>query len=119
LKRFALIVTIAVVVLAIGVGPAFASVCAAVACSPATMCPVGSSAACPMKTGAPVARAVCGQPMDHGLRDAVSSHTAPDRGLTVALLPGAPVAPAAIVGAVTTPLADARGAPHLSAVIRI
>jgi hypothetical protein len=119
LRRFAVIATIALVVLTLGVGPAFASVCTAVACGPAMACPQAASPACPMKTGAPVARGACGHPMDHGSRDVVSSTPTPDRGLAVAPIPGLVVPAVAVLSSGAFPLADARGAPHMTAVLRL
>ena len=119
MKRFAAIVTIAVVVLTLGVGPAFASVCTAVACGPAMACPQAASVNCPMTSGAPVARGACGHPMDHGSRDVVSSPTAPDRVLAVTPMSGLAAPDVAVLGVRALPLVDARGAPHMSAVLRL
>lgn len=118
MKRSAAIVTIVVVVLAMTAGPAFASVCAATRCGQTTGCALADSPSCPMRTGAPTAGATCPQPMDHGTREAVPAQSAPSAAMAVAPLP-ALSDPAALFGGGAMPLADARGAPHLTAVIRI
>lgn len=119
MKRFAAIATIALVVLTLGVGPAFASVCTAVACGPTMACPQAASPACPMKTGAPVARGACGHPMDHGSRDVVSNTATPDHGLAVTPISGVIPPAVAVLTSAAFPLADARGAPHMTAVLRL
>lgn len=119
MRRFAAIVTIAVVVLALTAGPAFASVCAGAACGPAMVCATGATPACPMENGATMAHAACGHPMDRGSRDVASTQSAPDPGLAAAPHAGVVVQPARPLPAATFPMVDARGAPHLTSVIRI
>jgi hypothetical protein len=63
--------------------------------------------------------ALCTHQADHGSRDIVSVRPGPDGAAAVVPLAGAVVFPASALGAGTCPLADARGAPHLTAVIRI
>jgi hypothetical protein len=117
-KRLAAIVTIAVVVLAMTAGPAFASVCAATDCGVSMTCSLAASPLCPMRTGAPILGAACPQPMDHGVREAVPVQPTPPAALAATPLQ-AVAGTAALAGSAATPLADARGAPHLTAVIRI
>jgi hypothetical protein len=117
-KRFAAIVTIAIVVLAMTAGPAFASACAATECGSAMGCALAASPACPMRTGAPTARSTCPQPMDHGVREAVPVQPAPVVAL-VGTQSLAAAGSATLAGCSAPLLADARGAPHLTAVIRI
>jgi hypothetical protein len=120
LKRFAAIVTIVVVVLAMSVGTAFASVCAGGSCSSTAMlCPDAGTMACPMNNGAPMAHSDCGQPMDHSAQSAVSGQPVPQ--IVVASAPLAVVPGDVTLGGVASslPATDARGAPHLSTVIRI
>jgi hypothetical protein len=117
-RRFAAIVTIAAVVLAMTAGPAFASACAATGCGPAMACSQLASPTCPMRTGAPTAHTSCPQPMDHGTRDAVSVQPARATGLAGTPFQAA-TDPVTHIGCSAPLFADARGAPHLTAVIRI
>ena len=119
MKRLAAILTIAVVVLAMTAGPAFASACAGASCGPKMACEQSATLTCPMNTGVPYANAGCGHPMDRGSRDVASTQPAPDHGLVHAPLVGVFVRPAVPMAPATFPLIDARGAPHLTSVIRI
>lgn len=120
MKRFAAIVTIVVVVLAMSAGTAFASVCAGGTCDRQLMvCPDTGSMACPMNAGATMAHSECGHPIDRGARDVVSAQTATDHAVVSTPLA---VVPAGFSVGSLAPLAlaaDARGAPHLTTVIRI
>jgi hypothetical protein len=120
LKRFAAIVTIVVVVLAMSAGTAFANVCAGGTCTGnAMICPQIGTTACPMADGAAMAHSACGHPVDRGARDLVSGQTNTEHAVVstpLAVLP-ASVAPSDVASALPAP--DARGAPHLTTVIRI
>lgn len=120
MKRIAAIVTIAVVVLAMSVGTAFASVCAGGSCEGrGMMCPAVATAACPMKGGLAMTHSSCSHPAQLGTRDILSAqadHSLPAIVSTLAVLPPR----SALSGLVyAMPAPDARGAPHLTAVIRI
>jgi hypothetical protein len=120
LKRFAAIVTIVVVVLAMSAGTAFASVCVGMTCSTQAMvCSESASTSCPMENGAAMAHASCGHQLDRGARDAVSGQVGPEYavvGTPIAVLPADTVVRGL---ASMLPASDARGAPHLTTVIRI
>lgn len=122
MKRFAAIVTIAVVLLTMSVGTAFASVCAAASSScddVAMVCPVSTSAACPMDSGQAMRHSPCGHSADKIARDSVApqaGHQDAVVSIALAVVP-TPPAPCGFIAASAAP--DARGAPHLTAVIRI
>jgi hypothetical protein len=119
LKRFAAIVTIVVVVLAMSAGTAFANVCASGACDGRmTVCSETASTACPMDGGvATVGHTSCEHTTDRTTGDVASGQTAEH---AVASAPLTLPAVAASGGpASVSPATDARGAPHLTAVIRI
>lgn len=119
MKRFAVIVTIAVVVLAMTAGPAMASVCAASQCGEAMVCDQVYTPQCPMQSGSVMTHGACGHTADQSTSGVVSNQTGPDFGLVGASLPAALVPPTAALGVSAFPLVDARGAPHLTSVIRI
>ena len=119
MRRFLSIITIAVVVLAITAGPAFASVCAGNMCGEVMVCTPVTSTACPMESGTPMMHALCNHTVDHGSRDAVSVPAGVDAVVAVTALPGSVIGPQAPLGVGTVLRADARGAPHLTSVIRI
>jgi len=119
LRRFVSVITIAVVVLAITAGPAFASVCAGSVCGTVMVCAPATSDACPMESGSPMAHSLCTHQADHGSRDVVSVQPAPDSAVAVVPVNGAVIFAVRPLGAGTFALADARGAPHLTSVIRI
>jgi hypothetical protein len=127
MKRFVAIVTIAVLVLAMSAGSAFAYSCVGNACCSIPATAPGSASAC-----APAASAAC--PMDAGT---VMQHSACVRGDAGRPLGATSVqtpdeVPAVCVAAVSVPRShalgalpasafapDARGAPHLTSVLRI
>jgi hypothetical protein len=119
LKRFAAIVTIAVVVLALSAGTAFASVCAGGSCGEAMVCPPSTSTACPMETGQVMTHSSCDHQADQGARDSVNPQVSHESAVVSTVLAVVPTTPIlrGIVAAMAAP--DARGAPHLTAVIRI
>ena len=119
MKRFAAIVTIAVVVLAMTAGPAMASVCAGSQCGEAMVCDQAYTPQCPRQNGAVMAHGDCGHSADRTVTGVVSNQAGPDFGLVGAPLPGALVPPTAALGVGAFPLADARGAPHLTSILRI
>jgi hypothetical protein len=119
MRRLGAIATIAIVVLALAAGPAFASACPGVACGAPAGCSVSVSPPCPMQAGAATARTTCGHVMDRIGRDAVPTRSGPVTDLATVAVAGPATRPAVAPGAVRSPLADARGAPHLTSVIRI
>jgi hypothetical protein len=121
LKRFGVIIVVAVVVLAIGAGPAFASLCAGATCRPmmARAMTMSVSTSCETKTGVSMPTAACPLASGQAARDVVSNQAGPDLALAAVPLARLVVPPATVVGVGVTPLIDARGAPHLSSVIRI
>ncbi|HEY5277695.1 MAG TPA: hypothetical protein VIK38_14400 [Coriobacteriia bacterium] len=120
MKRLVSIVTLVVVVLAFSAGPAFTSVCSGSDCGPAMVCEMAATPACPMLNGAPLIHGTCGHPMGGADQDAASVPTGHHEPvLAVAPLAGSTVRLSTAPCAWVLPLADARGAPHLTAVIRI
>lgn len=119
MRRFAAIITIAVVVLALTAGPAFASVCAGTSCGPVMVCATSNTPSCPMENGVPMAHASCGHPVDRGSRDVASTQPAQEAALASTPLSGVFVPPVKQLLTAAHPLSDARGAPHLTSVIRI
>ena len=120
MKRFAAIVTIALVILAMSAGTAFAGVCVGSTCSTTTMvCPESGTVSCPMGNGAVMAHSSCSHPMDRGARDLVSGQTAPEHAVVSTPLAALPASFAIGALAPVSSVPDARGAPHLTAVIRI
>jgi len=118
-KRFASILTIAIVILAITAGPAFAAVCAGAQCAPMMVCATSSTPSCPMKSDAPTARSSCAHPMEKATGDAVQSKAGFEHAPAVVPARGIVVRPATSGRVATHSVADARGAPHMTSVIRI
>lgn len=118
MKRIALIVTLSFLVVAMTTGSAFARACADDVCGDSMVCAPGIVQTCPMGDGQTMQHAQCDHEAEAQSRDAVSA--SPDR--TPAALP----VQAAIVRPVlelkglfrSSRAPDARGAPHLSAVMR-
>ena len=119
MRRFLAVITIAVVVLAMTAGPAFASVCAGSRCGMVMVCAPASTAACPMDSGTAMLHSLCAHQADHSSRDIISVQPGPDGVAAVVPLAGAAYLPPMPLGTGTFPLADARGAPHLTSVLRI
>jgi hypothetical protein len=119
LKRIGAIATIVLVVLAMTAGTALASVCAGSDCGPAMKCESMFTDSCPMANGAPVLQDACGHPMTPVYRDAVSAPVAHEHGVAASPIAGAVVRPATIAASWAPLLVDARGAPHLTSVLRI
>ncbi len=120
MKRFAAIVTIAVVVLAMSAGTAFASVCVGSACGRSMVCSLATTAACPMENGALMSHSSCDHQPGSGIRDVVAPQPQGSEYALVVVTPGPVLAPLALSGVSSALLApDARGAPHLTSVIRI
>lgn len=120
MKRFAAIVTVVVVVLAMSAGTAFANVCVGGSCDGSmALCSAGASAVCPMGGGFAIARPGCDHGLDKGAREAVFAQTGTDRVVGVLAPLAAVPDPVTVSAALASPAADARGAPHLTIVIRI
>jgi hypothetical protein len=119
LKRFAAIVTIVVVVLAMSAGTAFASVCVGSTCGRDMTCPVATSPSCPMDNGAAMSHSACDHQVNATAHDALAAQQQVGT-QAVATALGVVPAPIALYGASSAlPAPDARGAPHLTTVIRI
>ena len=119
MKRFAAIVMIVVVVLAMSVGTAFASVCVGGSCDGRMLCPTGASISCPMADGGAMLHSSCDHRADVSAKDAVSAAAGADHYAVTSALYATPV-PCALSGASSALIVqDARGAPHLTTVIRI
>jgi hypothetical protein len=110
---------IAFVVLAMSVGPAFASVCAGSTCDMDAVCAPATNDVCVMESGPAMMHALCTHQAGHDSSDLVPVQPGPDGAAAVVPLIGAIVFPAAPLGVRALPLADARGAPHLTSVLRI
>jgi hypothetical protein len=84
-----------------------------------TSCSPVTSVACPMDAGVPIMHALCTHNADHASHDGVPTQPGPEGGPAPASAIGVVVLPVTIFGGGTSPLTDARGAPHLTSVIRI
>jgi hypothetical protein len=123
MKRFVAIVTTAVLVLAMSAGSAFAYSCVGGACcgmpAAAPSCAPAASAACPMDGGVVMQHSACvrsdtGQPL--GATSVQSPHDVAAVCVTAVQAPCARVLGALPASAFAR---DARGAPHLTSVLRI
>lgn len=116
MRRFASICAIVIVVLAMTAGSAFAAGCGSAPCS-STSCAVKLVSDCPMQ-GATAIASTCQHAGHQAPADVTSPQRVADPG--VAAVVAIPVPRLAIAAATADGLkADARGAPHLTAVIRI
>jgi hypothetical protein len=119
MKRFAAMVTIVVLVLAMSAGTAFANVCPGGTCDGRMMvCAPASSTACPMGGGAVMTHSGCSHSDDTGARDVVSPQTGLEFGVVSAPLAVVPPLAGPSGLASLLPMRDARGAPHLTTVSR-
>lgn len=118
MKRIAVMVTLACLVVAMTTGSAFARVCTGDACGDAMVCAPGVLQSCPMSDGSTMQHSQCDHEAQAQAREAVSA----DPGHTPAALSVTPLAIRPVLGFAglyRSPRApDARGAPHLSAVMR-
>lgn len=122
MKRFVSIVMIALVVLAMSAGTAFASVCIAPSCAGTMRCDLGATSLhmgmeMPPSTGI---QARCNMGAQRTSSDIVAPQSHAERPEPAVAAPAPVLAP--IVGspaAVAFVPAGARGAPHLSAVLRL
>jgi len=121
MKRFAAIVTIAVVIFTMSVGTAFASVCAmGETCGGEVMaCEMSAPAACPMGGGQVMTHGGCDHSTDGVARDSVSLQPVHEKAAIATSLVVVPTVPVLRGFVAATAAPDARGAPHLTAVIRI
>ena len=119
MKRFIITLAIATIVLANTAGPAFAAVCMATRCVESNPCLPEKPATCPMEESVPSAtHSKCSPPVTDRIRATVPVQPATD---DVAILPSAPFVPhgaKAGVYVASFHAPDARGAPHLTAVMR-
>lgn len=117
MRRFVAILTIALLVLAMTAGTAFANVCTGNVCDGAMLCAPTSSVSCPMGIGQSMQHSSCDHTAEQ-LREATP--TQPGHDVFVATAPLAVVPPAPLLGrlALEGHATDARGAPHLSVVVR-
>lgn len=119
MKRFAAIVTIVVVVLAMSAGTAFASVCAGGTCASITMvCSEAGTASCPMGV-TQMLHSSCAHPMDRGSHDGVASTQTVDQAVVSSFFAQPAAGPVLRALVPASAAVDARGAPHLTSVIRI
>lgn len=120
MKRFAAIVAVATLVLTMSVGTAYAGVCVGMDCSEMTWtCAEAGTPACPDMGGdAPALHDACQHGPEREADEAVAVTPALEQALVADPLPlTEPELPQGIAPASSAP--DARGAPHLTAVIRI
>jgi hypothetical protein len=123
MKRFVAIVTIAVLILAMTAGSAFAYSCAGNVCCgmPATVpsCAPATSAACPMGGGSVMQHSACERGDASQPLRATSVQSPHDLAAVCVAVVRAPRA--GVLSALLTPAfaPDARGAPHLTSVLRI
>ncbi len=119
MKRVAAIAVIAALMLTMSVGTAFAGTCVGIACSSSPWkCADSAKVACPTGASDASLHSGCHHAPERDVKDAVGVQSALDHALPAG--PVAAVDPAALLGAAARPSApDARGAPHLTAVIRI
>ncbi len=119
MKRFVAIVTIALLVLAMTAGTAFASVCVGSACGDVMICAPTASVSCPMDSGQTMQHSSCDHTAQAQPRDATpteSGHATFMAAVQVTPIPATSLVGRAHPGALA---ADARGAPHLTAVLRL
>jgi len=119
MKRFVAIVTIAVLVLAMTAGTAFASVCVGTACGPVMACAPTTSPTCPMGSGQSMQHSSCNHTAEMQSRDATPTDTC--HATYMAVVHATPIPAAHLLGRLSlgAHASDARGAPHLTAVLRI
>jgi hypothetical protein len=119
MKRFVAIVTIAVLVLAMTAGTAFASVCVGTACGDVMVCAPTTSVSCPMDNGPSMAHSSCDHTAQVQSRDATPTDTG--HATYMAVVHATPIPAAHLLGRLSlgARASDARGAPHLTAVLRI
>ena len=118
MKRIAVIVTLACLVVAMTTGSAFVRACADDACGDSMVCAPGIVQTCPMGDGETMQHSAC----DHGPQAQAHEAVSADPGHAPAALPAQALITRPVLelrGLFRSPRApDARGAPHLSAVIR-
>lgn len=119
MKRFVSIATIAVVILAITAGPAFASACATMECGPVIACAMTASPTCPMSNGKAVFHDSCVHPTERAVREGVVSDPTPHHAMAALPAVALPIPVLRCTGSVASLAPDARGAPHLTAVLRL
>jgi hypothetical protein len=115
-------VAAATLVLAVTVSPAFASVCSCPDCASATMtCSMSmpSASGCAMPGQQSMGRGACGTQADRSGRDGTVADPSADRilGLTARVAFAAP--PLRLLFCLAPIAPDARGAPHLTSVLRL
>ncbi len=118
MKRFVAIVTVAMLVLAMSAGTAFANACTGSACGGEMLCaPVTPTSSCPMDSGPSMQHSMCDHTAEQ-LREATP--TQPDRTIHMASVPTLNIPSVRQLGRLSpaTHAPDARGAPHLSMVSR-
>jgi hypothetical protein len=122
LKRFVVMFAVVALVFAVSAGPAFASACACADCALSRMpCSVAPVAACtmPMVHTACVSSSPCGTTVDRALHESTAAETGFQHGAVAqaVVVQAVPAARACALLCIVT--ADARGAPHLTALLRI
>ena len=119
MKRFVAIVTIALLVLAMTAGTAFATVCVGTACGDVMVCAPTTSVSCPMDNGQSMRHSSCDHTAQVQSRDAMP--TDPGHATFMAAVQATPIPAPNLIGRLLpgAHASDARGAPHLTAVLRI
>jgi len=117
LRRFVAILTIALLVLAMTAGTAFANVCSGSACDGAMLCAPTSSVSCPMDAGQSMRHSSCDHTAEQ-LREATPTQLG--HPIYVTFVQALSIPSVRLLGGLSsaTHAPDARGAPHLSAVSR-
>jgi hypothetical protein len=117
MRRFVAIVTIAMLVLAMSAGTAFASVCTGGACGRVMLCAPTTSMACPMDSGVSMQHSTCDHTAQQ-VREATPTQAGHD--IFVVSVPALTIPSLHVLGGLfaATHAPDARGAPHLSMVSR-
>jgi len=119
MKRLVSITTIALVILALTAGPAFALACVGMDCSPVTECAMSATPTCPMAEGKDVLHSACDEPVDRGVREGVTADRSPHLDLAAVPATAQPVPALRWTALISARTPDARGAPHLTAVLRL
>src|ERR1035437_5616048 len=117
-KRVATIFATTVLVLVMTTGSAFALTCTSASCSMAMSCESAVAAKCPMQGAMTMLQSNCDHPSTRPPGDVATTQRAFDPlTLATAITPAIVTANGAVQAG--PPPQDARGAPHLTAVIRI
>jgi hypothetical protein len=119
-KRIAAIMVVAALILTMSVGTAYAAACAGMVCSPSGMAkPMMGVAVCPEMAGQnAVMHTTCDHRTGHDTKEAVAVQPSASDAMVAYGLPVPPAVRSLRAERVSVS-GDARGAPHLTSVIRI